>query len=263
MTIRLSHQVYQPEGPETAPPLIIAHGLFGSARNFQTLAQKLAKGRRVLVVDMRNHGESPWAESMDYNEMGQDLGVLIKDHAGGSAIVLGHSMGGKAAMALALTRPDLVAGLIVADIAPVAYTHSHLGYVQAMQGVDLSGISRRSEADSALAETIPQPMLRAFLLQSLAVRDGEARWQLNLDALETGMGQVMGWPENLSGKSYDGPSLFIHGGASEHEVAKSESVIRNLFPKAELQEIKGAGHWLHAEKPAEFLDAVESWLARL
>lgn len=263
MTIRLSHQVYRPEGPETAPPLLIAHGLFGSARNFHTLAQKLATGRRVLVVDMRNHGESPWAESMDYNEMGQDLGLLIEDHAGGSAIVLGHSMGGKAAMAMALTRPELVAGLIVADIAPVAYPHSHLGYVQAMQGVDLSSISRRSEADPLLAETIPQPMLRAFLLQSLVVENGKPRWQLNLDALEKGMEQVMGWPEDLSGKPYHGPSLFIYGGASEHEVAKSEAVIRNLFPKAELQEIKGAGHWLHAEKPAKFLDAVETWLARL
>src|SRR5690625_4730743 len=263
MTIRLSHQVFQPEGAETAPPLIIAHGLFGSARNFQTLAQKLVKGRRVLVVDMRNHGESPWAESMDYSEMARDLGLLIEDHAGGSAIVLGHSMGGKAAMALALTRPDLVAGLIVADIAPITYPHSHLAYVQAMQSVDLSTITRRSEADRALAETIPEPMLRAFLLQSLAVRDGEARWQLNLDALGNGMEQIMGWPENLSAESYDGPSLFIHGGASEHEVARSEPVIRNLFPNAELHELKGAGHWLHAEKPAEFLDAVETWLGGL
>jgi len=197
MTIHLFHQLHQPDGPETSPPLIIAHGLFGSARNFQTLAPKLAKGRRVLVADMRNHGESPWAESMDYREMGQDLGLLIEDHAGGRAIVLGHSMGGKAAMALALSRPELVVGLIVADIAPVAYPHSHLGYVHAMQGVDLSGISRRSEADLVLAETIPQPMLRAFLLQSLAIKAGEAHWQLNLDALEKGMGAVMGWPDDL------------------------------------------------------------------
>lgn len=263
MTVHLSHQVYRPEGPETAPPLIIAHGLFGSARNFQTLAPKLANGRRVLVVDMRNHGESPWVESMDYNEMGQDLGLMIEEHAGGSAVVLGHSMGGKAAMALALTRPELLAALIVADIAPVAYPHSHLDYVHAMQSVDLSSISRRSEADSVLAETIPQPMLRAFLLQSLTIRDGEAGWQLNLDALETGMGAITGWPEDLSGKSYEGPSLFIYGGASEHEVAKSEPLIRELFPQAELQELAGAGHWLHAEKPAEFLEAVNTWLARL
>lgn len=263
MTVRLSYQEYGDGGAETASPLIIAHGLFGSARNFHTLAQKLAATRRVLVVDMRNHGASPWAESMDYRDLGADLGALIRDQADGRAVILGHSMGGKAAMALALAEPELVAGLIVADIAPIDYSHSHLGYVQAMQGLDLSEISRRSEADPLLAETIPQPGIRAFLLHNLLIEDGKLRWQLNLETLGDEMPQIIGWPKDLAEKSYDGPTLFLYGGASSFGVAEAEHEIHRRFPQARLQEIAGAGHWLHAEKPVEFLNAVQEWLARL
>lgn len=195
--------------------------------------------------------------------MAEDLARFVEEYAGGRAVILGHSMGGKAAMALALSRPELVAGLIVADIAPVASAESLLGYVHAMQALDLSVISRRSEADTLLAKTVPQPMLRAFFLQSLAIENGKPRWRLNLPALEAGMDAIIGWPESYSGRTYAGPSLFIYGGASDHEVRKAEPEIRKLFPKAELQEIEGAGHWLHAEKPDEFAVAVEGWLERL
>ena len=247
------------EGPETLPPLVMAHGLFGSARNFNTLGRKLAAGRRVILVDMPNHGESPWTEDVSYTAMADALAsVLVR--AGERAVLLGHSMGGKAAMTLALARPELLVGLIVADIAPVAYEHTHAPYIDAMMSVDLSRIERRSQADPLLATAIESPMLRAFLLQNLVFEDGSARWRINLAALKAGMPKLIGWP-GVDGSVYDGPTVFIYGGASDYMSPAHQGIVRQMFPMADFDEIAGAGHWLHAEKPAEFLAAVQGWLA--
>ena len=262
MPVTLSHLEHAPDGAETAPPLLIAHGLFGSARNFNTLGRRLAAGRRVLMVDMRNHGSSPWADEMDYPAMAGDLSDAVTLLAGGRAVVLGHSMGGKAAMALALTRPELVEALIVADIAPMAYPHTHLPYVQAMRALDLEHVGRRSDADPLLAEAVPDAMLRSFLLQNLVLEGGRARWRFNLEAMEREMPRLTGWPEGWPHPRYDGPALFLHGARSDYVPDAARPAIEALFPRAELQAID-AGHWLHAEKPAEFAAAVEGWLARL
>lgn len=250
------------DGPEVAPPLVIAHGLFGSARNFNTLGRKLTRGRRVVLVDMRNHGESPWSDEVTYPAMADDLARVVGARARGRAVVLGHSMGGKAAMALALGHAELLAGLIVADIAPVTYAHTHQPFIEAMLAMNLTDVRRRSDADPMLADAIENPMLRAFLLQNLVIEDGEARWRLNLKALNAGMPDLIGWPDALAGAAFQGPTLFLYGGASEYMGPEHETAVRAQFPTAGLEEIPGAGHWLHAEKPAEFLAAVQGWLDR-
>ncbi len=247
---------------EREPPLVIAHGLFGSGRNFNTLGRRLATTRRVLLLDMRNHGASPWSDEMGYEAMAADLARAIERHADGRAVVMGHSMGGKAAMVLALTRPERVAGLIVVDIAPVAYDHSHADFVEAMRNLDLTRIHRRSEAEPMLAARVPEKDLRAFLLQNLVIAEGRASWRLNLAAIAASMDRLTGFPELPPGARYEGPTLFLHGTASPYVTPAMASRIRALFPLAEIEAIEGAGHWLHAERPQEFLARVENWLAR-
>lgn len=259
MSVTLSHIDHAPEGAATAIPLVIAHGLFGTGRNFNSLGRRFAAGRRVVLVDMRNHGASPWTDEMDYPAMAGDLADAVERLADGRAVVLGHSMGGKAAMGLALTRPELVAGLIVADIAPLPYTHSHLDLVRAMRALDLSRITRRSDGDALLAEAVASPTLRSFLLQNLVVADGAARWRLNLAALEHEMPALIDWPEAWPHARYDGPALFVRGARSDYVPETAWPAIRELFPRAALESVD-AEHWLHAEKPAEFAAIVEHWL---
>ncbi len=177
MPVTLTHLEHQAAEGKQHPPLLIAHGLFGSARNFNSLGRRLATTRRVVMVDMRNHGASPWDPDNSYPAMADDLAEAVTRLCGGRAVVLGHSMGGKAAMTLALSRPQLLAGLIVADIAPVPHEHSHLNYIKAMQAVDLARVTRRSDADPMLSGVIPEPMLRSFLLQNLVVEGGRASWR--------------------------------------------------------------------------------------
>ncbi|MCL4108814.1 UNVERIFIED_CONTAM: hypothetical protein GTU68_049155 [Idotea baltica] len=237
-------------------PLVIAHGLYGSARNWGVIAKRLSDTRPVIAVDMRNHGTSPWFDSHSYPDLATDLAQVIEAN-GGRADVLGHSMGGKAAMVLALQNPDLVERLIVADIAPVTYTHSQLPYVQAMRSIDLSGIETRVDADTLLAQSVEDPALRAFLLQSLDVK---ARgWRLNLKALEDQMPLIMGFPDMQN--AFDGPTLFLAGGTSDYVKPQDRAQMKALFPAARFAKIPGAGHWLHAEKPREFEAAVQAFLA--
>jgi pimeloyl-ACP methyl ester carboxylesterase len=260
--VRLAHIEHPAQGSDGDPPLVVAHGLFGSGRNFNTLGRRWAAHRRVLLLDMRNHGASPWDDDMAYPAQAADLADAVERLAGGRAVVLGHSMGGKAAMALARTRPELVAGLIVADIAPMAYRHTHMAYVQAMLAVDLDRVRRRSDADPLLADGVPDPMLRAFLLQNLRVEDGAARWRINLAAIEREMPALTDWPGAWPHARFDGPALFLHGSASDYVPPESRETIARAFPAAEIDGLEGAGHWLHAEKPAEFAARVDGWLAR-
>lgn len=239
-------------------PLIIAHGLYGSARNWGVIAKRLSSERQVVAVDMRNHGSSPRDPDHSYAALADDLAQVIAD-LGGRADLLGHSMGGKAAMVLALSRPALVSRLIVADIAPVAYAHSQVQYIEAMKAVDLGAISRRSEADAYLAPHVPEPALRAFFLQSLEFGEGGAQWKLNLDVLAAEMDKIVGFPE-VSGQ-FDGPALFVTGETSDYVSEADWPRITALFPKARREVIGGAGHWVHAEAPRPFVEAVAGFLA--
>lgn len=249
-------------GPETGRPLIIAHGLFGSGRNWGVIARRLAADRPVLCVDMRNHGDSPWYDDHDYPALARDLAEVIAAH-GGQADVLGHSMGGKAAMVLALHAPERVARLIVADIAPVAYGHTQRPLIRAMEALDLAGLTLRSEADARLAMQLRDPGVRAFLLQSLDLRSQPPHWRLNLRALDAGMEQILGWPAGMEPGQiapFAGPALFVTGAQSDYVAPAHHARIRALFPAARFSPIAGAGHWLHADRPREFVEAVSGFL---
>lgn len=246
------------DGPGDTP-LLIAHGLFGSARNWNVIAKRLSDSRLVLSADLRNHGASFHDPDHSYAALAADLAALIEAR-GGQADVLGHSMGGKAAMVLALTRPELVRTLIVADIAPVRYTHTQAPVVEAMQAVDLGAVSRRSDADAQLARHIDAAPLRAFLLQSLSVGPDGAEWRLNLPALADQMPEIMGFPD-LPGGTFEGPAIFIRGGNSDYVADDHLPAIRALFPQANVETVAGAGHWLHAEDPRGFEAALRAALA--
>ena len=263
MPVTLTHLEHPAAEGEQHPPLLIAHGLFGSARNFNTLGRELATTRRVVMVDMRNHGAAPWDPDNSYPALAADLAEAVQRLCGGKAVVLGHSMGGKAVMAMALTDPQLLAGLIVVDIAPVAHTHSHLNYIEAMQAVDLSQVTRRSDADPMLADAVPETMLRSFLLQNLAVENGRAEWRINLGALKANMAPLLDFPTDLLEAAYEGPTYFLHGSASPYVPPETHPRIHALFPDADIEALPGAGHWLHAEQPEAFLSKVGGWLSEL
>lgn len=238
-------------------PLLIVHGLFGSARNWGGIAKACAKTRRVVAVDLRNHGKSFRDPRHDYEAMAADLARVIETQ-GGVADILGHSMGGKATMMLALTRPEILRHVIIADIAPVAYTHSQIELVREMQALDLAQVSRRSDADRVLQVSIPEPAVRMFLLQSLVFEGGVGRWLLNLDVLEREMPEIMRFP--AIDTSFRAECLFLTGAASDYVRKEHKPEIARLFPKARFEALEGAGHWLHAEKPQQFIAAVEGYL---
>lgn len=237
------------------PPVLIAHGLFGSARNWGVIAKRLSDTRQVLTVDMRNHGESPWFDTHSYPDLAADLAEVIAAH-GGRADVVGHSMGGKAAMVLALEHPETVRRLTVADIAPVAYEHSQRHLVEAMRAVDLSAIESRSDAEKQLASAIEDRSTRAFLLQSLDPK--EKRWRLNLEVLDAEMDRITGWPD-IDGQT-DTPALFLSGGDSDYVRAEHRDTIKGYFPNARFAKLPDAGHWLHADKPRDFEASLRTWL---
>lgn len=235
-------------GTDTSqPPILIAHGLFGSARNWGVIAKRLSDTRKVVAVDMRNHGVSPWHETHNYHDMANDLSQIVAD-IGGVADVIGHSMGGKAAMVFALSSPQMVRRLLVADIAPVAYTHSQQIMIEAMRSIDLEKVQTRSDADAQMAPLVDDPSVRAFLLQSLDVKNQS--WRLNLDVLEREMERIVGFPA-IEGH-FDGPTLFLAGANSDYVLREHRQIIKGLFPSARHAKIPDTGHWLHAEKPREF-----------
>ena len=240
------------------PPLLVVHGLYGSARNWGVVCRKLSADRPVQAVDNRNHGESDWYDTHSYLDLAEDLAQVIEAQQG-KMDVLGHSMGGKAAMALAMLRPELVNRLIVADIAPVTYSHSQLPFIHAMRAVDLTQVEKRSDALSQLeAAGVDDPTLRSFFTQSLDLK--AKKWRLNLDTLEAEMPKIMGFPD-IDGQ-FEGETLFLSGANSDYVLPDHRPKIRAHFPKAAFVKISGAGHWLHAEKPAEFIATVDAWLKR-
>lgn len=241
--------------PTDLPPLLIAHGLYGSARNWGVIAKRLSDERQVIAVDMRNHGSSLRASSHTYADMAGDLADVIAAH-GGQMDVLGHSMGGKASMMLALNHAEALHKLVVADIAPVAYGHSQIQFIEAMRKVDLNSISRRSEAQEQLAGAGVDPALQSFFTQSLDLPG--KRWLLNLDALADQMPNIMSFPQTDA--AWHGSALFLSGAASDYVLPEHRPLVKARFPNARFAKIPGAGHWLHAEKPREFEAAVRAFL---
>ncbi len=242
----------------TGSPVVILHGLYGSARNWNSISKRLAAGYRVIALDLRNHGRSPWADSMDYIEMAGDVAEFILRHGLEGAAILGHSLGGKVAMTLALRHGDMVGSLIVADIAPVSYDHDLEACLEALEGVSLEGVERRAEVEAGLAAAIPDPSIRAFLLQNL-VRDGEGwGWRVNLTAVRASLDEIIGFPE-VEG-AYENPTLFVAGELSNYIREENMEIIGSLFPNVRTVTIPDAGHWVHADRPGPFVETVQEFL---
>lgn len=251
------HYSRQGEGPA----LIILHGLFGSGSNWNSQARQLAGQFDVILPDLRNHGRSFHAPAMSYADMAGDVRRLMDALALETALVLGHSMGGKAAMTLALESPERVRALVVADIAPVAYRdQSNRPLIEAMQRVDLGSVGSRADADAALAADVPERMVRQFLLTNLQFKNDSYSWRIPLDILADRLQELEDFP--ASGASYQGPALFLYGGKSDYVTADSHATIRRYFPAAQLHAIPEAGHWLHAEQPQLFADALQRFLSQ-
>jgi pimeloyl-ACP methyl ester carboxylesterase len=242
-------------------PLIILHGLFGSARNWSSIAQRIAAAHHVFALDARNHGASPWDDTMSYPAMADDVAAFRDARHLGAVTLMGHSMGGKTAMLLALQRPALVTRLVVVDVAPVPYRPSLRGYIQAMRAADLGTVARRADVDAQLVDAVADPAERAFLLQNLVLDPGHVHWRLNLPVLERTIEEISSFPDLPPEARFDGPTLFVVGARSRYMRPEYEPVVRRLFPQASIAIIADAGHWLHAERPAAFLDAALPFLS--
>ena len=244
------------------PPVLILHGLLGRSRNWLSVGRALEGRHAVRLADLRNHGASPWSDEMSYPAMAADVAALV-ERAGayGPVTLVGHSMGGKVAMALALTRPELVTKLVVVDIAPVRYAQGYESFVRAMMAVDLSPSRRRADVDAALAAAVPEPAMRAFLLQNLATRNGTLAWQPNLAVLLRAMPEISTFPASLAGASFGGVVTCLRGARSDYVDAVGEAALRRHFPSVVIATVPDAGHWPHAEQPAAFQERLERALA--
>jgi len=256
MTRLLNYNTY---GESTQhPTLLIAHGLFGSGRNWRAIAKRLSSDRQVITVDMRNHGGSFWDTHHSYHDLADDLAAIVS-HINGPVDILAHSMGGKAAMVLAVRNPLHLHRLIIVDIAPVTYTHSHIANIDIMRNLDIENLTRRSEAEKTLNNQIHDPATSAFLAQGLELSETGNRWIFNLDAMADNMEDLVGFPD-LSAL-YQNEVAFIKGGVSEYISPEHMPRIKQMFPHSSVREIAGAGHWAHAEATRQFIDTVTGILA--
>jgi pimeloyl-ACP methyl ester carboxylesterase len=262
---------------DAGPPVVFVHGLFGQGKNWTTVAKGLADRHRVTLLDLPNHGHSPWTDRVDYLDMARLVADEL-EQLGEPATLVGHSMGGKVAMQLALRRPELLRSLVVVDVAPTAYPETggrtddpdeeaspFAAYIAAMQAMELDQLTTREDAEAALRSAVPSRMVRSFLLQSL-VREGMGtaggwRWRLNLEALARDLGHLRGFPEPPPGATFDGPVLWIAGANSTYVLPEDRARMDELFPSTRLVKIKNAGHWVHSEQPEVFLETLRRFLA--
>jgi pimeloyl-ACP methyl ester carboxylesterase len=253
-TVKLAFEEY---GDTENRTLIILHGFFASSRNWRQIAKKLAEYYHVYIVDMRNHGLSPHAPEMDYPAMADDLAVFMDELDLQTADLLGHSMGGKVAMWFALTQPERVDHLIVADISPVSYQHSFDNTINALKQLPLDQISNRKQADDLLSASIAELSYRQFLLQNLQLKEGEYSWRINLGYFYQTADNIIAFPSVEQIEPYQGNALFIMGGNSTYT---DKEAIEKSFPSAEISTIKDANHWLHIDKPVEFVNSIINFM---
>ncbi len=237
------------------PPLLILHGLFGSSANWRSIALRLSDHFRTFALDLRNHGRSPWRDSMTYHDLADDLADFISSRELDSPHLVGHSMGGKTIMVLLQNRQFTVGKAVVIDIAPVSYAHDHEHLIDALHAIDLDKLDSRRQADELLAPAIPDTPLRQFLLQNLVRRNGRFSWRINLDSIKGNGLSLYGYPDDAPAYS---DILFIRGEKSDYIL--SESDVKKAFPNSSLKTVKGAGHWLHSEQPDALLDLLRDHL---
>ena len=244
------------EGVGSGPPLVILHGLFGSSGNWRGIARELAVTHSVFSVDLRNHGASPWADSMDYVEMADDVRQLIERLGLDRPTVMGHSMGGKTAMALALRHPKQVGRLIVVDIAPVPYADTLTPFAEAMRSVDVVAAASRAEVQRRLQLSVADRGVVPFLMQNLVTRNDHFDWRLNLLGISATMPQLCTFPSALLGARFAGPLRVIAGANSDYVAQHDGASFRPMFSDVDIDVIADAGHWVHADQPAAFLASV-------
>ena len=246
----------------TGSPVVLLHGLLGQGKNLATAAAGLAqRGHRVTMLDLPAHGASPRVPALDYPLLAQAVAEELRDEA--PVALLGHSMGGKTAMQVALRAPELLRCLVVVDIAPVRYAggeSEHVRHLRAMRGMDLSTLTSRADADARMAAEVDDARVRGFLLQNLAREDGGWRWRADLDVLDRDLGALADFPLPDEVRPYEGPTLFVAGADSPYVRDEHRERIAELFPRARLVRLKGAGHWVHAETPELFLETVARFL---
>ena len=239
-------------------PLVLIHGLFGSYENLGIIARSLQAHFQIVNLDLRNHGRSAHSQEMNYPLMANDVLETLDALGLTQVSVLGHSMGGKVAMQLALQAPQRVKKLILADISPVVNEPRHLGILQALQHINLSTLKDRRDADQQLSASVTELGVRQFLLKNLLKEDDTFKWRLNLPALVANYPAILAAPDAKG--PYTGPVLFIKGGDSDYLMPSHQPQIQQLFPNAKAKVIQGTGHWLHAEKPAAFSKIVADFL---
>ena len=243
--------------------IVLIHGLFGSLENLNMVAKHLSQFYCVTSVDVRNHGNSFHQAGMSYQELAQDVMDLLKALSIESCYLLGHSMGGKIAMQIALSYPQKIKKLIIADIAPIEYPAHHLTIIKGLQAIDLTKVQKRKDADSQLAEYVQEVGVRQFLLRNLTSNaQGQFTFKCNLTHIEQGYQQVMLAIEPENKQPFTGKTLFIKGGNSDYILTKHQGTIAALFPNAKAKIIQGAGHWLHAEKTVAFNKIVIDFLEK-
>lgn len=266
MTDQLSPPIHSVEiGDANAPHRVVfLHGLFGRGKNFARIAAGLEPEARSMLVDLPNHGQSGWTAGFDYEQLADHVAAHLRSGfaAAGPVDVVGHSMGGKVAMVLALRHPDLVRKLVVLDISPTAADSSRGEFTHllgSLAGLDLATVYRRGDADAALTEQIPNRTVRGFLLQNLK-REGDGFvWEPNLGMLRAEIETVMSFPD-VKGRRFDGRVLWIGGDRSNYVTDADEPAMRVLFPRTIRMTLKGAGHWLHSEKPDDVVTALRTFL---
>lgn len=253
-TTDLLNHVIRGEGE----PILLIHGLFGSLENLNMVAKDLANDYQVISVDVRNHGSSFHHQSMNYEAMANDIVRLVEQLNLKKCHFLGHSMGGKIAMQCALTKPELVNKLIVADIAPVEYPQHHNEIIAGLLAIDLTQVKNRQDADKQLATYVVEPGVRQFLLKNLAKTESGFIWKANIKNIANDYSQVVKAYQGSA--QFTGPTLFIKGGNSNYILAEHKEIIGQLFPNSKAKIIQGAGHWLHAEKTVAFNKIVKDFL---
>ncbi len=242
--------------------MVFLHGLFGQGRNFTQIAKALTPEMRSVLVDLPNHGQSPWSDSTDYEVVADAVASVVRECYAdeGPVHLVGHSMGGKVAMVLALRHPDLVDRLVVVDIAPVASEgggeFEHL--LDSLAALDLQAVERRTDADEQLAERVDDERVRGFLLQNLRRGKDGFGWQANLDLLRAELATIAGFPE--VGGTFERPVLWIAGERSPYIRREHGDVMRELFPTVRLVTVKGSGHWVHSEQPEAFVGTLRAFL---
>jgi pimeloyl-ACP methyl ester carboxylesterase len=248
------------ESTGDGPPVVILHGLFGSGSNWRRVARELATSYRVLAVDLRNHGASPWLDSMSYLHMADDVLRLIERQRLSRPAVIGHSMGGKVAMALALLYPGEVGHLTVVDIAPVPYADRLSAFAEAMRSIDTLHAASREEVRQRLAGLVPDAGVVPFLMQNLVARNAHFDWRLNLGAILAAIPTLCGFPQELRSLRFTRPVQVIAGARSDYVTQADGEAFRPMFPQARVEVIDSAGHWVHADRPDTFIAAVRQGL---